>query len=50
MLLSGAAPLPRHVEEFLRIIPASNLSQGYGKSRPKPIFEKPIFWFGLNRL
>ncbi|KAF2556607.1 hypothetical protein F2Q68_00015748 [Brassica cretica] len=30
MLLSGAAPLPRHVEEFLRIIPASNLSQGYG--------------------
>lgn len=32
MLLSGAAPLPRHVEEFLRIIPASNLSQGYGKS------------------
>ncbi|XP_010525687.1 PREDICTED: long chain acyl-CoA synthetase 2 [Tarenaya hassleriana] len=30
MLFSGAAPLPRHVEEFLRIIPGSNLSQGYG--------------------
>lgn len=39
MLLSGAAPLPRHVEEFLRIIPASNLSQGYGKST----YSKRIF-------
>ncbi|XWS40363.1 hypothetical protein CRYUN_Cryun18bG0134700 [Craigia yunnanensis] len=30
MMLSGAAPLPRHVEEFLRVSCCSNLSQGYG--------------------
>ncbi|KAF1870159.1 hypothetical protein Lal_00017740 [Lupinus albus] len=30
ILLSGAAPLPRHVEEFLRITSGSTLSQGYG--------------------
>ncbi|CAN0927711.1 Probable CoA ligase CCL6 [Linum grandiflorum] len=30
ILLSGAAPLPRHVEEFLRVISCSTLSQGYG--------------------
>lgn len=29
-MLSGAAPLPRHVEEFLRVSCCSNLSQGYG--------------------
>jgi long-chain acyl-CoA synthetase len=31
MLLSGAAPLSRHVEEFLRVVTCSTLSQGYGK-------------------
>ncbi|KAE8008450.1 hypothetical protein FH972_004961 [Carpinus fangiana] len=30
MLLSGAAPLSRHVEEFLRVVTCSTLSQGYG--------------------
>ncbi|CAN1278278.1 Probable CoA ligase CCL6 [Linum perenne] len=30
ILLSGAAPLPKHVEEFLRVISCSTLSQGYG--------------------
>ncbi|GAV84956.1 AMP-binding domain-containing protein [Cephalotus follicularis] len=30
ILLSGAAPLSRHVEEFLRVISCSTLSQGYG--------------------
>ncbi|KAE8690744.1 RING/U-box superfamily protein [Hibiscus syriacus] len=30
IMLSGAAPLPRHVEEFLRVSCCSNLSQGYG--------------------
>lgn len=30
ILLSGAAPLPRHVEEFLRVASCSTLSQGYG--------------------
>ncbi|XP_022148649.1 long chain acyl-CoA synthetase 2 isoform X2 [Momordica charantia] len=30
LLLSGAAPLPRHVEEFLRVTSCATLSQGYG--------------------
>ncbi|KAE9620419.1 hypothetical protein Lal_00019706 [Lupinus albus] len=30
LLLSGAAPLPRHVEEFLRVTLGCTLSQGYG--------------------
>ncbi|XP_028072337.1 long chain acyl-CoA synthetase 2-like isoform X4 [Camellia sinensis] len=30
ILLSGAAPLPRHVEEFLRVTCCCVLSQGYG--------------------
>ncbi|KAE8698809.1 Long chain acyl-CoA synthetase 5 [Hibiscus syriacus] len=30
IMLSGAAPLPRHVEEFPRVSCCSNLSQGYG--------------------
>ncbi|OAY25468.1 probable CoA ligase CCL6 [Manihot esculenta] len=30
IMLSGAAPLPRHVEEFLRVTSCSTLSQGYG--------------------
>lgn len=30
LLLSGAAPLPRHVEEFLRVACCTVLSQGYG--------------------
>ncbi|KAI9127877.1 hypothetical protein K1719_000870 [Acacia pycnantha] len=30
ILLSGAAPLPKHVEEFLRVTIGSTLSQGYG--------------------
>ncbi|PON76926.1 AMP-dependent synthetase/ligase [Parasponia andersonii] len=30
LMLSGAAPLPRHVEEFLRVTSCSALSQGYG--------------------
>ncbi|PSS29387.1 Long chain acyl-CoA synthetase [Actinidia chinensis var. chinensis] len=30
LLLSGAAPLPRHVEEFLRVTCCCVLSQGYG--------------------
>jgi hypothetical protein len=30
-MLSGAAPLSGHVEEFLRVTSCSTLSQGYGK-------------------
>lgn len=30
ILLSGAAPLPKHVEEFLRVTSCSSVSQGYG--------------------
>ncbi|KAK7407748.1 hypothetical protein VNO78_09798 [Psophocarpus tetragonolobus] len=30
ILLSGAAPLPRHVEEFMRVTSGSTLTQGYG--------------------
>ncbi|XP_004498184.1 probable CoA ligase CCL6 [Cicer arietinum] len=30
ILLSGAAPLPIHVEEYLRVTSGSTLSQGYG--------------------
>ncbi|XP_019169885.1 PREDICTED: long chain acyl-CoA synthetase 2 [Ipomoea nil] len=30
LMLSGAAPLPRHVEEFLRVTCCCVLSQGYG--------------------
>ncbi|KAL4318034.1 hypothetical protein GQ457_18G019830 [Hibiscus cannabinus] len=30
LMLSGAAPLPRHVEEFLRVSCCSSLTQGYG--------------------
>ncbi|KAK7257906.1 hypothetical protein RIF29_32225 [Crotalaria pallida] len=30
LLLSGAAPLPRHVEEFLRVTLGCTLCQGYG--------------------
>ncbi|CAM8926552.1 unnamed protein product [Rhodiola kirilowii] len=30
VLLSGAAPLPKHVEEFFRVTSCSILSQGYG--------------------
>ncbi|KAL9325066.1 hypothetical protein ACSQ67_005711 [Phaseolus vulgaris] len=30
ILLSGAAPLPRHVEEFMRVTSGSTLSQGHG--------------------
>ncbi|KAK1300760.1 Long chain acyl-CoA synthetase 2 [Acorus calamus] len=30
IMLSGAAPLPRHVEEFLRVTSCSVLLQGYG--------------------
>ncbi|KAK1324112.1 Long chain acyl-CoA synthetase 2 [Acorus calamus] len=30
IMLSGAAPLPRHVEEFLRVTSCSILLQGYG--------------------
>ncbi|XP_020218242.1 long chain acyl-CoA synthetase 2 [Cajanus cajan] len=30
LLLSGAAPLPRQVEEFLRVTFGANMSQGYG--------------------
>ncbi|KAK4562885.1 hypothetical protein RGQ29_005391 [Quercus rubra] len=30
IMLSGAAPLTRHVEEFLRVTSGSTLSQGYG--------------------
>ncbi|KAH1224636.1 Long chain acyl-CoA synthetase 2 [Glycine max] len=30
LLLSGAAPLPRHVEEFLRVTFGATMSQGYG--------------------
>ena len=31
-MLSGAAPLPRHLEEFLRVTCCTVLSQGYGMS------------------
>ncbi|CAN4112304.1 unnamed protein product [Withania somnifera] len=30
LMLSGAAPLPKHVEEFLRVTCCCSLSQGYG--------------------
>ncbi|KAJ0076772.1 hypothetical protein Patl1_36299 [Pistacia atlantica] len=30
VMLSGAAPLPRHVEEFLRVTSGTPLTQGYG--------------------
>ncbi|KAK9287009.1 hypothetical protein L1049_015417 [Liquidambar formosana] len=30
IMLSGAAPLPKHVEEFFRVTSCSTLSQGYG--------------------
>lgn len=30
LFLSGAAPLPRLVEEFLRVTSCATLSQGYG--------------------
>lgn len=29
-MLSGAAPLPIHVEEFLRVTSGAPLTQGYG--------------------
>uniref|UniRef100_A0A2N9FY86 AMP-dependent synthetase/ligase domain-containing protein n=1 Tax=Fagus sylvatica TaxID=28930 RepID=A0A2N9FY86_FAGSY len=34
IMLSGAAPLPGHVEEFLRVTSCSTLSQGYGNVFP----------------
>jgi long-chain acyl-CoA synthetase len=30
LMLSGAAPLPRHIEEFMRVTGCSVLAQGYG--------------------
>lgn len=30
LILSGAAPLPKHIEEFLRVTCCCVLSQGYG--------------------
>lgn len=30
LMFSGAAPLPRHVEEFLRVTSCATLAQGYG--------------------
>lgn len=30
LMLAGAAPLPRHVEEFMRVTSGSVLVQGYG--------------------
>lgn len=30
-MISGAAPIPRHVEEFLRVATCSVFIQGYGK-------------------
>ncbi|KAF3681082.1 Long chain acyl-CoA synthetase 5 [Capsicum annuum] len=30
LMFSGAAPLPKHVEEFLRVTSCSSLTQGYG--------------------
>ncbi|VAI37334.1 unnamed protein product [Triticum turgidum subsp. durum] len=30
LMLSGAAPLPRHIEEFMRVTSCSVLAQGYG--------------------
>ncbi|XP_062206515.1 long chain acyl-CoA synthetase 4-like isoform X2 [Phragmites australis] len=30
LILSGAAPLSRHVEEYLRVVTCSNVLQGYG--------------------
>ncbi|RYR32014.1 hypothetical protein Ahy_B01g056987 [Arachis hypogaea] len=33
ILLSGAAPLPRHVEEFMRVTSGSTLSQGYSLTK-----------------
>jgi long-subunit acyl-CoA synthetase (AMP-forming) len=31
-MLSGAAPLPRHIEEFMRVTGCSVLAQGYGET------------------
>jgi hypothetical protein len=32
LMLSGAAPLPRHIEEFMRVTGCSVLAQGYGEN------------------
>ena len=32
LMLSGAAPLPRHIEEFMRVTGCSVLAQGYGET------------------
>lgn len=40
-MLSGAAPLPKHVEEFLRVTCCCSLSQGYGIER------RGVFFFTI---
>lgn len=39
VLSSGAAPLPKHVEEFIRVTSCSSLSQGYGMSVQYKVFD-----------
>ncbi|XLR50731.1 hypothetical protein S83_001403, partial [Arachis hypogaea] len=45
ILLLGAAPLPRHVEEFMRVTSGSTLSQGYGKDTDATDMGKKGSWF-----
>lgn len=42
-MFSGAAPLPSHVEEFLRVTCCSTLAQGYGNT--SLLTEFCGFWF-----
>lgn len=50
-MFSGAAPLAKHVEEFLRVTCCCVVSQGYGINLPKTALEiiqcnfSLIFWF-----
>ena len=47
IILSGAAPLASHVEEYLRIVTGSHVLQGYGNFlyRMKFTYWHPIFSF-----
>jgi hypothetical protein len=38
VILSGAAPLATHVEEYLRVVTCAHVIQGYG------IFLFPVLW------
>lgn len=47
IILSGAAPLSAHVEEFLRVVACCHVLQGYGILSLKLAFEHVIFPFSL---